>query len=209
VSENETDDGLGDLVRAGGPWSLDDAPADAAFFDFGPLRLPAIPTMRARMELDPATQRIGAISVHVAGCALQLQVIAAPAGVAFWSDVRRALLTELRKRPGTMQAHEGAFGPEIIATLTGRTRDGLLGDTTMRYLGVDGDGWVLRAVAAGPGVTTDASVARMDAFVSQCAVAMPDDPPPAGTVMELSAPQGERAPDTDDTRASDRNDDDS
>lgn len=184
------DDGLGDIEPADGPWSLADAPQDRAFLDFGPLRLPAYGGLKARAEYDAKTRRLGAVSVRIGDCEAQLQVIAAPRGGRGWTDMRRSITERVRRQPGFQQTIEGRFGPELFATVTGRDRAGLLTDVTIRYVGIDGDRWILRAVVMGPSVTEDETIARVDAFLSQCAVERGDAPMPAGTVMELSAPPG-------------------
>jgi hypothetical protein len=189
----ETTDGLGDIALSDGPWNVADAPDGFDFVDFGPLQLPLIPGMKVRVERDRRTGKLGAVSVKVNDAEVQLQVIAAPSGQPYWSDIRSKLLRTLRNRPGSQLAHEGRFGAEIIATVTGRRSDGMLADTTMRIVGVEGDRWVLRAVVTGAGVTADATVDRVDAFVSQCAVQRGSSAIGAGTVMVLKPAPGQWA----------------
>ena len=191
TAPDAVEDGLGDLTAADGPWDADRVPEGADFYNFGALKLPAIPGMKARLEIDPARQEIGAITVRIADCALQLQVITKQRGVSQWTDTRKDLLANLRKRPGYQQVVEGRFGAEVIGVLTGRTTDGILVDATMRFQGVEGDTWMIRAVSSGPSVTHDAVVAKVDAFVSQCAVdpaAVADLEP--GLVVPLADPPG-------------------
>lgn len=185
------DDGLGALTHADGPWDADAAPQDAEFYDFGALKLPALPGLKARLEIDPDVREIGAVTVRIADCALQLQVIAKQRGVSQWTDTRQALLANLRKRPGHQQVVEGKYGAEVIGVLTGRTTEGVLVDATMRFQGIEGDTWLIRAVSSGASVTHDDVVAKVDAFISRCAVdaaAVADAAP--GTVIPLSDPPG-------------------
>ena len=188
---DDADDGLGHLTMAAGPWDADLAPADAAFYDFGALKLPALAGLKVRIEIDPERKEIGAVTVRIADCALQLQVIAKQRGVSEWEATRKDLLANLRKRPGHQQVIEGRFGSEVIGVLTGRTPDGLLVDSTMRFQGIEGDTWMIRAVSSGPSVTHDDVVARVDAFVSHCAVdleAVANAEP--GEVVPLTDPPG-------------------
>ena len=184
------DDGLGTLTNAGGPWDVADAPEGTEFYDFGPLKLPAIPGIKARLEIDPDRQEIGAVTVRIADCALQLQVIAKQRGVSVWADTRQELVANLRLRPGHQQVIEGHYGAEVIGVLTGRTPEGLLVDATMRFQGVEGDTWMIRAVSSGGSVTHDSVVAKVDAFLSRCAVDRGDGDEPAGTVLPLTDPPG-------------------
>ena len=71
------------------------------------------------------------------------------------------------------------------------TDDGVLVDTTLRFQGVEGETWLIRAVSSGASVTHDDVVAKVDAFISRCAVdaaAIADAP--AGTVISLTDPPG-------------------
>lgn len=187
------DDGLGDLDPADGPWSLESAPPERMFLSCGALRLPAYGRMHARLEFDAKTRRMGAVSVHIADCEAQIQVIAAPRGRGLWTDMRRSITAKVKKQPGFQQTVEGRFGPELFATVTGRDRAGMMRDTTIRYVGIDGDRWVLRAVVTGPSVTEDATIDRVDAFLSQCAVDRGSEAIPTGTVLELTPPSGSPA----------------
>ena len=188
------DDGLGVVALTNGPWDASEAPADAEFIDFGVLKLPAHPGIKARLEIDAEIGEVGAVTVRVADCALQLQVIAKQRGVSQWVETRQALLANLRKRPGHQQVIEGRYGTEVIGVLTGRTTEGVLTDSTMRFQGIEGDTWMIRAVSAGPSVTHDDVVARVDAFISACAVdrsaVAGGAEAPAGTVLPLTAPEG-------------------
>jgi hypothetical protein len=188
------DDGLGQLTQAQGPWDIAEIPEGAEFLDFGVLKLPKHPGLKARLEIDAHIGEVGAVTVRVSDCALQLQVIAKQRGVSQWTDTRQALLANLRKRPGHQQVVEGRYGTEVIGVLTGRTTDGVLVDSTMRFQGIEGDTWMIRAVSAGPSVTHDEVVARIDAFISTCAVdraaVAGGADAPAGSVLPLTAPEG-------------------
>jgi len=195
MSDQTHDDGLGELTLADGPWDAAELPTDAEFLDFGPLKLPRLDALKVRLEIDPEVREIGAVTVRIADGALQLQVIAKQRGVSLWTDTRQALLANLRARPGYQQVVEGRFGTEVIGVLTGRTTEGVLVDSTMRFQGIEGDTWMIRAVSSGPSVTHDDVVARVDAFISRCAVDRSvvegQADAPAGSVLPLGDPPGQ------------------
>jgi hypothetical protein len=58
-------------------------------------------------------------------------------------------------------------------------------------VGIDGDKWMLRAVVTGPSVTSDATIARVDAFLSHIAVDRGPGAHAEGEVLELAAPPGQ------------------
>jgi len=185
------DDGLGTLTITEGPWDEAAAPQGTKFYSFGALKLPALPGIRARLEIDPDRREIGAVTVRIADCALQLQVIAKQRGVSQWTSTRQDLISNLRLRPGHQQVVEGHFGAEVIGVITGRTPEGVLIDATMRFQGIEGDTWMIRAVSSGASVTHDDVASRVDAFISRCAVdpqELADAEP--GSVIPLSDPPG-------------------
>jgi hypothetical protein len=188
-----TDD-WGKIDFAAGPWDVTEAPADHRTIDFGPLKVPFREQLRIRSEMDVKSRRLGAVSLPVNDCEMQLQVLAAPRGQGIWGDVRHSLVAQLKKRPGHQQVVEGRFGPELIATITSRTADGLLKDTVMRFVGVDGPRWMLRVVVVGPSVTSDATVARVNAVISNCVIARGEVAAASAEVLELSPPPGMAMP---------------
>lgn len=189
-TDPETWGALPELKRGKGPWSFADAPKREKFIDFGPLKVPAYPSLHARIEVEPVSRRVGAVSVRVDDCRVQLQVMAAPSGQGAWGGIRRAITRKVMALGGNAQAVEGEFGPELIVTVPIRTADNLPGAETARYVGVDGDRWTLRAVVTGPSALRDSTVERVNQFVTRCAVERGDEALGAGRVMELSLPRG-------------------
>ncbi|MDE0572991.1 DUF3710 domain-containing protein [Demequina sp. B12] len=191
------DDGLDALESADGPWSWDHVPEGKDFIYYGPLRLPAVAHMRVRAEIDPKTRKCGAVSVKVADCQVQLQVIAAPRGTGQWTEVRRAITARLRST-GRIEAEEGRFGPELAAHITRQNKKGETVVIPMRFQGIDGDRWLLKAAAMGPSVHSADTRARIDAFLSNCAVERGPEAMIAGTILVLDTPKftsEESAPD--------------
>lgn len=181
------------LGRADGPWEYADAPSDAAFIAFGPLRVPAVATLQVRVEIDPKVQKAGAVSVRVDGCMLQLQLFAAPRGKGAWEDLRRQIARKAQALGGRTTAAEGSFGPELIVSLPARRADGLAADVSSRYVGVEGDRWTIRAVVQGGTALDKDVVAKVDDFLSRCAVDRGPINYGPGTVIPLELPDGEVA----------------
>ncbi|WP_062073556.1 DUF3710 domain-containing protein [Demequina sediminicola] len=180
-------DGLDTLGVADGPWDWPSVPGDRDFVSYGALRLPAVANMRVTGEIDPKTKQCGAVSIRVADCQVQLQVIAAPRGTSQWTEVRQAISKRLRTA-GAIEAQEGHFGPELSARMRSRTKSGESIEIPMRFLGVDGPRWLLKAVVMGPSVDSSETRARVAALLSNCAVDRGEEPMIGGTVLVLDAP---------------------
>jgi hypothetical protein len=181
---------LPDLGRADGPWSFADAPPDQAFVSFGPLKVPAFPTLHATLELDAATKRPGAVSIGMEDGSIQLQVFAAPRGGGIWGDLRRSMARRVILGKGKAHAIEGEFGPELVVNRPLPVQGRLIGNITSRCVGIEGDRWLLRAVIGGIDPLTDACVHKVDSFLSRCAVDRGDEPYTPGTIMPLAFPTG-------------------
>ncbi|WP_062079322.1 DUF3710 domain-containing protein [Demequina globuliformis] len=182
------DDGLDELTGADGPWDWDQIPADQDFVYYGPLRLPAIAHMKVRAEIDPSNDKCGAVSVKIADCQVQLQVLAAPRGTGQWTQTRRTITERLRPA-GEIHVTEGRFGPEIEARLTRKNKQGEDVMIPMRFFGPEGDRWLLKAAAMGPSVHEDSTRERIADFLSRCAVERGPQPMIAGTVLVLDFPR--------------------
>jgi hypothetical protein len=183
-----------DLGRADGPWSRADAPKTQALVSFGPIWVPAFPTLHASIEIDPKSKRAGAVSIQVEDCRVQLKVYAAPRGVSIWGDIRRGITQNARAAGGTSQVVEGPWGPELIVTLPVLVRPGVVPTLTQRYIGIEGDRWMIRASVSGASALTDVSAARIYDLLSRCAVERGDEAVSPGAVMELRFPEGQGAP---------------
>lgn len=181
------------LPHGTGPWTLADAPSDEAFIAFGPLRVPAIPTLHARLEIDPMVKRAGAVSVQIDDCRVQIQAVAGPRGGGQWHDTRRAVTNRVRSGGGTTQAVEGLFGTELVLSVPVRVNSGMVVNVVKRMVGIEGDRWMIRATVSGRSALTDETVSKTNAFLSHCAVDRGSEAISAGTVLPLAFPEGHAA----------------
>ncbi|GAB3846888.1 hypothetical protein GCM10029963_27400 [Micromonospora andamanensis] len=84
--------------------------------------------------------------------ALQLGVFAAPRSEGIWDEVREEIRQSLLADGAAAQEVEGEYGTELHAQV--RTEDGL---TDLRFVGVDGPRWMVRAVYQGAAATDPAA----------------------------------------------------
>lgn len=168
-----------------GPWDAADAPAGDGVdrLDLGPLRVPAVEGFDLRVEVTPEGELV---SVTLGGPTgeMQLGAFAAPRTDGIWADVRAELLASVSSQGGTTQLAEGEFGPEIRAEV--RTADGR---QQLRFLGVDGPRWFLRAVIAGPAAADEELFAPLAAALRQVVVDRGSDPMPVREPLPLRLPK--------------------
>jgi hypothetical protein len=179
-----------------GPWDVTDAPDDGlARLDLGAIRLPALPGMDLRVELDPQQRVIGATLV-AGDSQLQVAVFAAPRAGGIWDEVREDLAKSASGQGASLREVEGPFGTELAGTImatpvppAGQTAPAKPVRVPARFLGVNGPRWFLRGVLSGPGAerTSAGSSPLEDAFRA-VVVVRGNEPMPVREALPLSLP---------------------
>ena len=149
-------------ARTRGPWDVDEVEDELARVDLGALRVPGIPGMELRMEIDKATEVVSAASVSIDGSQLQLQAYAAPRTDGIWDEIREEIAASVVQQGGSVDDLPGPFGRELLARLPVRTAEGRTGHRPARFLGVDGPRWFVRGVITGKAAVEPAAAAVLE-----------------------------------------------
>lgn len=169
-----------------GPYDIDDAPDGFAGLDLGSLHVPVPDGVELRVQADPDGQ-IQQVLLASGESVLQLGVFAAPRSEGIWDEVREDIRKQLFSDGVAAEDATGEFGPELRARV--RTPEGL---TDIRFVGVDGPRWMVRAVYQGPAATSAVAAKPLDAVlhglvVDRGAAAMPvREPLPLRLPRELA-----------------------
>lgn len=175
-----------------GPFDERDAPEDdIERVDLGALRIPVNEAFDIRVEINEAQQVIAATLAGPDGT-MQLGVFAAPRNEGIWDEVRTEISASLRGQPrSAADEQDGPFGVELVGTVP---EDGGKGKVPVRFLGVDGPRWFLRAMLAGP-VAADRD--RAEAFeeaLRAVVVVRGTEPLPVRDPVPLALPPGVELP---------------
>jgi hypothetical protein len=166
--------------RPRGPWdvteSLDEASAALGRLDLGALLVPGVPGMELRVETEEGTGTVTGATVVIADSAMQLSVFAAPRSSGIWQDVLGQLRSTLTSQGATSDVVAGEFGPEV----TGR-----VGGQELRFIGINGPRWFLRAVLHGPAATEGSASEQMRTILRGCIVARDNTPMAPGDPLPL------------------------
>jgi Protein of unknown function (DUF3710) len=146
-----------EVAATSGPWDVADAPRDGlARIDLGSLRLPALPGMDLRVELNAQQKVIGA-TLRAGESLLQVSAFAAPRAAGIWDSVRQDLATSASGQGGSLREVDGPFGTELAGTIlvtpapqAGQPAPSKPVRRPARFLGVDGPRWFLRGMINGP-----------------------------------------------------------
>ena len=129
---------------AHGPYDSGQAPADdVERLDLGALLIPAFEGVEVRVQADPDGTIQQVVLVHD-DSALQLGAFAAPKSEGIWREVREEILESMAADGVQAREADGTYGIEIQAQA-----DTPQGPVPLRFVGVDGPRWMVRAVFQG------------------------------------------------------------
>lgn len=175
-----------------GPFDEHDAPDDdVARIDLGALRMPVGPGLDVRLEVNEAQQ---VIAVTLAGRhgTMQLGVFAAPRNEGIWDDVRAEIAASMNTQRGQAKERlDGPFGTELSGKLPGEGG----APTPVRFIGIDGPRWFLRAMLVGAVATDDGKAEPYLQALRQVVVVRGTDPLPVREPVELRLPRDLVLPD--------------
>jgi hypothetical protein len=174
-----------DPAPTSGPFDLRDAPDDdVTRIDLGALRVPVWGGVEMRLDVNEAQQVISVTLVTAQG-QMQLGVFAAPRNEGIWDDVRGELRTSLTAQGGSAQDRAGGpFGVELVGRLAGEG-----GPVPVRFIGVDGPRWFVRAMLLGPIATVPAAAAPFEQALRDLVVVRGSEPLPVREAVPLTMPK--------------------
>jgi hypothetical protein len=168
-----------------GPFDERDAPDDELpRIDLGALRVPVREGMDLQLEVNEAQQVI-AVTLAAPSGTMQLGAFAAPRNEGIWEDVRREIADSLREQRGTPKERpDGRFGTELVGTLAVEG-----GRLPVRFVGIDGPRWFLRAMFVGPAAVEDEQAAVLEETLRHVVVVRGNDPLPVREPIPLRLPK--------------------
>jgi hypothetical protein len=142
--------------RSEGPWDEsevagEEPPAadEPPYIDLGALRFRAQEGLELSLEVDEGQTRVTSVTAKLGASAVQLQAFAAPRSSGIWGEIREGIAESVTKQGGTTDEMPGIFGRELLARVPVRGADGKPARQAVRFTGVDGPRWFLRAVFHG------------------------------------------------------------
>jgi hypothetical protein len=196
VSDAPEDDDLVDdeadeerINRTRGPFDADEIDDEIDRIDLGSLRITPVEGMQLRLELDQEQQSVVSAHAMLGESGVQLQAFAAPRTLGVWPDIRAEIADSITAQGGTAQVVDGPLGRELAATIPSRGPDGRAQNTDVRFMGVDGPRWFLRAVISGPAATDADQAAALVDIVRSVVVVRDDEARPPREALPLQVPE--------------------
>lgn len=181
-------------ARDHGPWDVTEVDEIGRRVDLGSIWLPPREGMELRMEVDRNTKVVTAAAVAIGASRLQVQAFAAPKTEGVWDEIRAELAESVTKQGGTVDDVPGPFGRELLARLPVRTPEGRTGHRPVRFLGVDGPRWFLRAVIGGKAAVDVKAAEELEALLGDVVVVRGDEPRAPRDLLPLRLPGTGPAP---------------
>jgi hypothetical protein len=165
-----------------GPFDLADAPdGDTNRIDLGAIRVP-VSELEMRVDVNEAQQVVSVTLVGQHGH-MQLGAFAAPRSEGIWDEVRAEIAESVNSQKGNASEDDGEFGVELIGKLPGTG-----GMAPVRFVGVDGPRWMLRAMLVGPCATDPDKAQPYIDVLRQVVVVRGSSPLPVREPIPLQLP---------------------
>ena len=182
----------------------------SSMLDLGAVFLPNIPGLEVHLDLDPRSGKGKSVSLHLNMTIAEVQIFAAAVNDDLWATMRDAISSGLRDQKVDCTVEMGRFGTEIHAVMPTVDLDGNAHVQPVRFVGVRGSRWLVRAVISGDGAllsghpNPDAGP-DIDEVISQLVINRGDEPIPPGERLALRSPS---APTGDSSQGSQSNSND-
>ena len=165
----------------------------SSMLDLGAVFLPNIPGLEVHLDLDPRSGKGKSVSLHLNMTIAEVQIFAAAVNDDLWATMRDAITSGLRDQKVDCSVEMGRFGTEIHAVMPTVDLDGNAQVQPVRFVGVRGSRWLVRAVISGDGAlvveqpNADAGP-DIDDVISQLVINRGEDPLPPGERLALRSP---------------------
>ena len=145
--------------------------------------------MQVRLDTDDDSQRVLAVTLIHDGVGIQLQAFATPRSEGLWNTVRAQLAESVTKQGGESTELHTSLGKELAIEVPAKTESGRPGKRAMRFAGIDGPRWFVRAVFSGKAVTDDDVRAELSALFRGVVVDRGAEAMAPRELIALTAPQ--------------------
>lgn len=184
--------------RPHGPLDVSEVDGPQGRLDIGSLWLPLVEGLEIQLQMDESTGQVTGAFVVLGESAVQLQAFAAPRSEGIWREICDEIAAGITEQGGTADVGEGHFGHELLARVPAQQPDGKVGFQPLRFTGVDGPRWLLRAVFHGAAAIDPAAARDLEAVVGQVVVRRGAEPMGPRELLPLTLPEGAEAAAEDD-----------
>lgn len=163
-----------------GPYDEEEAPEDGLVrLDLGSVLVPLPQNAQIQVEMDQ-TGPLRAVHIVSANARYTLSAYASPRSSLLWPEISKELADQLGADGARVRKENGEWGTELVA---------FVNNVLLRFVGVDGPRWMLRAVAAGPKEQSAQAAEELRDMVRETIVVRGIQPMPVRTPLPLKLPE--------------------
>jgi hypothetical protein len=174
--------------RPNGPFDRSEVQGLDGRLDLGALWLTGVPGMELRLEVEEESQNVVGVTAVVGESAVQLQAFAAPRSEGIWDDIRNEIAASITSQGGTADKTSGPLGAELHAQMPAVGPDGRTTFSPVRFVGVDGPRWFLRAVLSGQAALDQSAASTLLEVVKATVVVRGDEAMAPRELLTLRLP---------------------
>lgn len=184
-------------VRAAGvgPFDVSEVDGQGDRLDVGSLWLPLVDGIELQLQVDEASGQVTGVFVVLGESAVQMQAFAAPRHEGIWREICDEIAAGITEQGGTADPGAGPFGHELLARVPSTQPDGKVGFQPLRFTGVDGPRWLLRAVFHGRAAIEPEAAGPLEALVADVVVVRGGEPMGPRELLPLRLPDVAQGPD--------------
>lgn len=166
-----------------GPWDVKHAPDGVQRLDLGSLLIPAVEGVEVRVQANPdgGVEQIVLVNGE---SALQLGVFAAPRTEGIWDEVRAEIAEAMTADGVSPREVRGPYGTELTARVN--TPEG---PADVRFVGVDGPRWMVRALYQGAAAADPSREGALGEVLSGLVVIRDEEARPVREALPLRLPK--------------------
>ncbi len=193
--DEESDETLGEEVdwRHDGPFDIDEVDLggdEVERFDLGAVVITPWPGMGLQLQVNEATQQVGAALAVWQDSGLQLTLLAAPTSGGLAAELREDLVAEAEQNGGTAAPAVGPFGPEVrrVIPMAGPSGEQLFQESRTWF--AEGPRWLLVGTLLGAAAREgeDAAAQPFEEFFRNVVVRRGESPMVPGDLIAMTLP---------------------
>jgi len=171
-----------------GPFDIQEVEDTEEYLDFGSILIKPVSGLKVRMDVEESNKRVIAVSLEIADSRVQLMAFSSSKSESLWPGIKDKIKSDITAQNGEIFKRDGAYGEELLAKVPQQLPDGRAGHVALRFVGIDGPRWFLRAVIGGNAISDEEAAATVDGILSDVIVNRGDKPLPPAELLPLNVP---------------------
>ncbi|PJJ44178.1 uncharacterized protein DUF3710 [Glutamicibacter mysorens] len=171
-----------------GPFDYDDIENTQEYLDFGSILIKPVAGLKVRMDVEESNKRVIAVSLEIAESRIQLMAFSSSKSESLWPGISDKIKSDISAQNGEIFTRDGEYGQELLAKVPQQLPDGRAGHVALRFVGIDGRRWFLRAVIGGAAIGNEEAANIVDGILRDVVVNRGDKPLPPAELLPLSVP---------------------